>query len=364
MKKISCLIMIAVILGSCACGNNRKKSAESETGNNSTDQMVDADIPLVALETGEFIYKESDFGPIIELKGVSIETDDIFKPEGIETIIRDTILIMESRSANTMFRIYSFPQLKFIKELGTVGRGPNEFMFPTLIPTKDKEALCYVFEGTNKKIYKLAKDLNLYPLETSTPDKYLNERTEKQFSALNENNILFSNYTQVYHYINDSTAIDPVKEIIDLRYLKGHKFWGAYIGSFGVNDAFNRFVYAYKYDKRLVFGDLEGNTRIIKFKQDQAGFAQSLDENVTNYWKLYPCKNYVYISYSGRKPVEAYRDNTNGDRYIYIEKFDWNGNPVSKYKLDKWGYFMVDEQNNKLYIISALDEFPFIEYNL
>ena len=50
--------------------------------------------------------------------------------------------------------------------------------------------------------------------------------------------------------------------------------------------------------------------------------------------------------------------------YIYVEQYDWNGIPIRKYKLDQWGYFTVDEKNEKLYLTSTNHDDPFFEYNL
>jgi hypothetical protein len=50
--------------------------------------------------------------------------------------------------------------------------------------------------------------------------------------------------------------------------------------------------------------------------------------------------------------------------FIYVEKFDWNGNPIKKYKLDHWGYFCVDSNRNKIIMASMNTEQPFLEFDL
>ena len=69
--------------------------------------------------------------------------------------------------------------------------------------------------------------------------------------------------------------------------------------------------------------------------------------------------------YSGRTPSQAWNDNRKkGNYYIYVEKYDWNGQPIAKYKLDQWGYFSVDEKSNLLYLVSTNDDDPFFKYHL
>jgi len=50
--------------------------------------------------------------------------------------------------------------------------------------------------------------------------------------------------------------------------------------------------------------------------------------------------------------------------YIHVEKYDWNGQPVAKYRLDQWGYFTVDEENNLLYLVSTNHDSSFFKYQL
>ena len=46
---------------------------------------------------------------------------------------------------------------------------------------------------------------------------------------------------------------------------------------------------------------------------------------------------------------------------MYIEQYDWNGNPIRKYKLDRGGHAYVDSNENILILISGSDD-PFWRY--
>jgi hypothetical protein len=87
-------------------------------------------------------------------------------------------------------------------------------------------------------------------------------------------------------------------------------------------------------------------------------------QNITHYWGMSAQKEFVYVLYSGRSPVDVQKEWDNKQYYILVEKYDWNGNPIAKYKLDNWGYFCVDEPHQKLYLASVNDAEPFFEFDL
>lgn len=160
------------------------------------------------------------------------------------------------------------------------------------------------------------------------------------------------------------------REVFNLALNARRKSPFAYIGSFAVNPAKNRMAYAYKYFKIIKFMDLEAETvRTVNFARDDFDdktpyIVNGLDQNITHYWGACAQENYVYFLYSGRTPYEVVRAAQKENYYIYVEQYDWNGVPVRKYKLDQWGYFTVDEKNEKLYLTSTNHDDPFFEYNL
>jgi hypothetical protein len=73
---------------------------------------------------------------------------------------------------------------------------------------------------------------------------------------------------------------------------------------------------------------------------------------------------HFWMAYSGRTPVDVQQANRSNNKFIYIEKYDWNGNPVKRYRLDDWGYFCVDEKNETLYLSSTAGIFSILKYDL
>lgn len=94
-----------------------------------------------------------------------------------------------------------------------------------------------------------------------------------------------------------------------------------------------------------------------------------LDRNVTQYWRAYATDDYVYFYYIGKKPEDIMRERKeageNYKPYMLIEQYDWNGNPVKRYKIiGQSGVFAVDEKTGKLYVASFYDDDPFYVYDL
>ena len=69
----------------------------------------------------------------------------------------------------------------------------------------------------------------------------------------------------------------------------------------------------------------------------------------------------MYCVHSGRIPSDMDADWD----YIYIEQYDWNGNPIKKYKLkDFFGKIYVDEERRTILGINPNHDDPFIEFKL
>lgn len=364
------LILVAVIfvLFSCSQNNSTKHNQEAEAVG-----AINND-GLPALTEAEISLTEKDFGSIIELKGTSHPVEQIFKISECEMIASDSILIVKNLANSEMLMAYSLPSFKFIKSFGVYGKGADEFQYPHLVKDESGEHICFIYESAKagNTIYAMDRKLELKKLPITIPSgsSFFND---KQFHAISSQEFYYvesvKNGKAMFHL--DAT-IDSVKTTLikDLSFSGKYKNWAAYIGDFGVSGKNNRMVFAYKYFKRLLFYDLEHKTsKTVSFEvQDETktGDAVSMQEpsNITHYWGMSSNDKYVYVLYSGRTPIEVSNELKKSSGYIYVEKFDWNGNPVCKYKLDHWGYFCVNASENTIYLASTTEEQPFLSYKL
>ena len=350
-----------LLLACCLSCINRSKPAKNSN--------ISSDITaILPLEAGEVYYKNKEpFGDIVNLEGTQlIDETVIFKPRESELLVKDDVLIVKNLGEHPLLQ-FSLPDGKFVK-YGHIsyGQGPNELVYPHLAPTPDTTLLCYVFESTNQKLYQYHKsgDVTLYPFSFSPSGK--KKYSDKEIVNLHPHDFIYVEATPIGKSIFRTTATEDsvaIKELYNLGLEPDMKSEFPYIGDFIVNAKQNRMAYAYKYFKIIKFMDMDAKTvRTVNFEKEQFDenslrIADGLDNNVTHYWGAGAGEHYVYFMYSGRSPVAIHRERQRQKEkykpYIYMEQYDWNGNPVRKYKLDHWGYFTVDEPNKKIYLLST-----------
>ncbi|MFO7977647.1 MAG: BF3164 family lipoprotein [Bacteroidales bacterium] len=340
------------------------------TGNLLHDSVYAAD--LQPLTPGEAAVDEDSFGEVVELEGISVPVDEVFKVRETQLLVRDSFLIIKNRMADHHFMVYSLPDLRLIQSMGKAGRGPKEFQFPRLIRSHHENMLCYIFEMTQNKLYAVNRELEIIDMGIALPESSGSMFSSKQIESLNDSAFVFvesvSKGKEVFHLHLDST-IAHVTPIHNLSFNENIRNWAAYTGDFGVNPNKHRMVYAYKYFRRLVFTDTESLKSKTVIFDEQRGKGPDLSDvlgphNTSYYWGLSAQNNYVYLLYSGRRPLEVHEQQRKSPGYIFLEQFDWNGNPVRKFKLDRWGYFCVSEDENTIYLVSTNDEHPIYKYTL
>lgn len=370
MRNQIVILLLTYVLFSCRQNSDKTEQQSIQIPEFVESSQVETFPPL---EEGEYPVSEKDFGEMIELIGTSHPVEPIFfKVTECEMIARDSILIVKNQNNTEMFMAFSLPDFKFIKSFGTFGRGPGEFQYPGLVKDESGQYLCFIYEKANNKLSALTRDFEIIelPVVLQKREKTFND---KQLYGISSCEFLYVESVPKGKAIfftkseNDTMNTALIK---NLAFSDKHKNWAAYIGDFGVNGKKQRAVFAYKYFKRLIFTDLEsGISKTLVFHvpaETKKGDAVSMldPSNITHYWGMSSNDKFVYVLYSGRTPVDVSRENNKSSGYIYVEKFDWNGNPVSKYKLDHWGYFCINEQENTIYLASVTDEHPFKSYNL
>ncbi|MDD4514056.1 BF3164 family lipoprotein [Massilibacteroides sp.] len=370
MKRQNITLFILFFFLLFSCTSKTTKQTPVLALEDSAAIVEEPEIPLPELEEGEVYYKNKDpFNGVVDLTGTQMVADTvIFKLGETEMLIKDNRLIM--KNINAPIRVFQLPDLKFIGERGTVGNGPNEFLAYSLILSCDDDVLSYVY---NKGyIYKITTDDELVFNRYKFTDK-IKQFDEKQMAETKKDNFVYIENSKtgksIFHVnFENDTAVH--KEILSLALTSRMKSWVPYIGDFVVNPQRNRMAYAYKYFKIIKFMDLEAKTiRTINFEKEKFDEGtlyklDGMDQNTTHYWGACAGKDYVYFLYSGRTPSDVWKEGQKGLHYIFVEQYDWNGNPIKKYKLDQWGRFTVDEKDQKIYLASTNHDDPFFIYNL
>jgi hypothetical protein len=363
MKNSNLLFSFLLLLFACNSNN------EIQHDNTNIDTVKELNISK--LESGTFEIDEESFGSIIKLKGKEQKLDAVLKPSEAEMIIKGDILIFRSLGSANFFYIFSLPDFKLVHSFGNHGGGPDEFYSPNLVPTDEEDKICYIYDYSSNKLSFLTKDNKVTTCDFSFPKGKMNASLLKQIHVLSNKEMLYAcavgKGKGIFRFNTDS--LNTEIELSNLAIDKNYNNWAAYEGSFGVNKKMDRMVFAYKYFREIKFLTLSGTNEknlVFDYEKPRPGDAVSMlgPDNITYNWKMSQTDESIYLSYSGRTPIEVTRDFNKDLDYIYIEEFDWNGNPKRKFKLDKWGYFCVDGKRNKLYLLATNADEPFYVYDL
>lgn len=362
-----CSSLIILSLSACSGKQNTTAGIENETP--PADTVAIEIIPeLPPLEAGEVFLKGKEvFSEETELTGTHIEEPDtfIFKPVEPTMVIRDSLLIMGCRDAP--FYVFRYPSFTHVKTIGDRGNGPDEFMLPVAIESLDPAYLCYMLDGYNGNLYGLDSHLEAHFIKKAFDRHSIWDYVEHAYPA-GEKAILYQMGSNIYRVPLENDSIQREKLYnLRLQQSKGIPATGALC----TNPGRDRMVFAYKYTKIIKFMDMEAKTvRTLNFEQSEFDektltVINGLDANVTHYMQVLPTRDYVYITHSGRTPYVVAAEAQKGNNYMYLEKYDWNGNPVKRYKLhDFCVYNVIDPKTGTLVMTTYYHDDPFVVYHL
>ena len=370
MVRFTMIYLLVIFLG-ISCNQNHSIINEKSSSDSSFVNDTSARMPILPeLKSEEVHLTEKAFGSTIDLTGTPLNFKEIIKPS--QLLVKNKYLVTKNARKDSLFMIFELPDLKCVSAFGVMGRGPDEFVYPPeLVETEEDSILFYIYEINTEKIYKVNLK-SLKPEYYLTLPKHNKGFDSKQiFFTNNKNAIYVSNTSKskmIYTFNKDS--LQQGKELLDLAIpgIKGS--WTTYIGDFGVNMYYGRIAYAYKYFKRIRILDINSMTeRHIVFDAEeltegQNDIATLEPTNITHFWGMSPKKEAFWMLYSGRTPIDVQSANRNNNKYIFVEKYDWNGNPLKRYRLDDWGYFCMDNQNRTIYLASTASINSMLKYDI
>lgn len=376
---IKVLLFLPLFLVTIGCLSKKKESVEEklEVAGQEVEEPVKARKELTPLEEGTVILDEKDFGEVIELQGTQVVVDsEPFRLAEPEMLVKDDYFLMQNLNMSGenpgVYMLFRLPDFKYLTSFGIAGNGPDELIYPHIVPTEKQDILAYAYESQKNKLYEVGFDgkMSLVPVEFEKVPKAVHSDLRAFVTA---DNTYY--YTQIVprgsaffraQMLGDSMVTD---QLYNISFSPQHKSWSAYIGDFLAHNTGNRLVYAYKYFKRILFYDPStAVSRVVDFNKEGVVAANDIvtlgPDNVTFYWGASCTDNYIYLTYSGRTPIQVTRENQKTDGYIFVEQFDWNGNPVRKFRLDHWGSTVVDEANRKIYQVCYSYDDPIFTYDL
>lgn len=235
---------------------------------------------------------------------------------------------LEMERGAYLLYVLSLPEHKIIARLAPFGEGPDEFTDIRIVETPEKDKLCYILDINRNKLYAL------------TPDLKLEENSELlKIPGIARPGCLVTLYLGDNNYMTnqegtpENTGIYTVNQkdstltgIIPFNF--DPKTWSFfYYHSFTHNFQKNRGMAAFLYYDRVAFFGLDGSDpKMIKYGNTQLKDKRS-PENPRYYISCFSNDRYVYACYQSS---EKEFDETNP---CYLEQYDWDGNPVARYKL-------------------------------
>ena len=362
------ILIIAVLSLFISCTPKNKQGKVDVT---SPDKLpgLNSPVEFPALIPGEIELQEEAFGELIELQGTSHPLEQVFKVQETQLLAKNDTLFIKNKVGDNYLMAFSLPGFNHIKTFGRQGKGPGEFTNPSIIPGEIPGRLLTLYK-MNGKVYYVDKSFDILDSQIAFDTKR-QLYDQSKICAASEGEYYYVGVAPVAKEIYRYSAKDSVPETsIKQLSVKGFNGWAAYTGYLGANIEKDRLVFAYKYFKKIVFTDLKGSVeRVIDFDtgvktEKQNNVSMLGPSSVTYYWGLSAQKDYVYLLYSGRTPLVVTEELRDGPGYIYVEQFDWNGNPIRRFKLDRWGYFCVDDKEESIFLASITDENPIYSYRL
>jgi hypothetical protein len=267
-----------------------------------------------------------------------------------------------------------------IASLCRVGRGPGEFSPPIEMTYNTKDNTVDIYERSFQNISQIPIAQIFKGEHISVKKINFGQKTGSVIKCTDSLYVGVGMFTKRYALFNTDGELISVKydyPKISGKRLNDDMMFIAYQNKLAVNSLGNKLVAATVYCDNIDFFDIQGmDIKKIKeyqfnnldFVEDKSqGKRQVLhpsENNQMGYLHIYSQNNHIYCLYSGRTMKN------NGGRYgalkgEYIFVFDWDGNSVVSYKLDRDILsFAVDADEKTIYAITHSPEPQIVKYSL
>ena len=267
-----------------------------------------------------------------------INIEEIMSPSYM--ILKDNILVISSYQTDYSLFLFQTPSLEFIKPEGRLGNGPDEIN-PSAAFCRSSNDYLYVTGYTPYTIRKISFGQNgefnfIKDIDIKTYDIY------NSMSIINDSVLIYSPelMTIVKYDLPNEKEIDrisyPHEDRTPVMYDKNR-------GVLSSNDSY--LIYAHCHSKEIDIYDV--NTfKLIKKISDGKKYPQPditvADDAIPLQRSVIAEDSYFYVL--GR--FEKNRNNHN----TYIEVFDYDGNPITKYLFEEEiSLFAIDHNNGYIY---------------
>jgi hypothetical protein len=280
-----------------------------------------------------------------EIKTSVIQTAPVILAPDEMFIMNDQIWILQNKK-DTLFDVFGLPDCNYLFSTGTKGQGPNEFIFPIGKTIQTGEDWFTVLDVNVMKTVTLQTNNSL---QTVKSEKIFDQFPVNGFIKLNDS--LFCAFadcatgtTGNYEYQLKNLSKEGEIKFSKYPNLTGKKFRGdercqIYYKYLVANPSERKFAAFYSFFKFFRIYSYEGTLEKeiqVKTPPFQSGDVENREERELYYGRPFATEKYIYALCSANE----------------IQVWDWNGNPIIQYDLDKEFFaFAVSEKYKKVYLV-------------
>lgn len=315
-------------------------------------------------------FSENDFPELVKLKGDRKPTKEMLNINNF--LVQDSFLIIDNSRDDSVFMVFDLNTFDCIKSWGIRGRGPGEY-----------EAFTHLIDISPEK-FQIA-DFSRYRIETySIPEFELKSeqkiiidseiREIPQTIATTDGFQYFYDCFYDHHELAIAKWKNEEKSIKINRFDQYNKLYESaiiYSGSFALNKSENKLVYAHRFMRRFSIMNFEGElikTVEITPSASPATIGKNIDIKKSElcYFDVKATSNSFFLLYVGHL-AQVLEEN----KFLlpcYIEEYDWDGNPIKRYELDRYisnFEIIYDKQKQSIFFlgIDITDNNPLIIFS-
>jgi hypothetical protein len=292
----------------------------------------------------------------------NIDSEELARVEAIQC--NDSSLIVHDYHSGEIFSLFNLETAQYCGRFGQTGQGPGELL-PGCVGVLFNDIFCVSFRPANGFIAKYNVDVLRLDIHSkySLLSKYnIPNSFFSQICMVSDSVFLGAGvYNSVFQYTlfdNRNHVLNYAVEIYNARYFDfddSNKYLSNQ-GRLKKHPGKNQFVYSLKNSANIDFFEVTDENKInaIKclrqknpvykpFRQGESSMVIPDRDCIIGYIDVAACDSFVYALYTDKKVTGQYCSDV-------VLVYDWEGNPVKKYKLNREAYYIaVSETHNRLY---------------
>ncbi len=300
------------------------------------------------------------FENVRQVRAESVPIGKVIRLEGIYKTENYIVLRDGSETAEDLFQVYSCPDFEFLYSFGRRGKGPDEYLMPTVVKGMPGDRFAFRDHATDRFatyeltdtgaslirsfIYKPEGTRFFWEINRLEDSLYLLKRRDDRWSR---REVWSADFRRL---------VDSLPNTFDLNRTMGDDYFSDFDDCW-IAGCGNRFACAYFFIDRIEFGHVSGGKPVLdtfagverapdfyRFDRTTSGVPNVM-KNPVYYENLAAGETRVYALYAGIPWKEA--DENHSSK---VEVYDWNGTPVMLLELDRaLSHFIVDEKRGTIY---------------